>query len=94
MWISSFIFSNAAYQAEFLLTFFMQIGAYNICRVTADLSTVPESKFMLARSSPHSDEYFIAEFKLEATFVGGMIHWKLIFDGQEYGSVSVSYDRS
>lgn len=35
----------------------------------------------------------IAEFKLEATFSGGNIDWKFIFDGKEYASVSVSYDK-
>lgn len=73
-----------------LLTF---EGAYNVCRVVADLSSVPDSKFARARSGLGGEEYFIAEFKLEATFVGGMIDWKFIFDGQEYGSVSVSYDK-
>lgn len=54
---------------------------------------MPESKFTRARSGPQGEEYFIAEFKLEATFVGGMIDWKFIFDGKDYGSVSVSYDK-
>ena len=47
---------------------------------------------MKARSGLNQEEYYIAEFKLEATFIGGMIEWKLIFDGKAYGSVSVSYD--
>lgn len=76
---------------ELLLT--QSTGAYNVCRVTADLSTVPDSKFTRARSGLAGEEYFIAEFKLEATFVGGMIDWKFIFDGKDYGSVSVSYDK-
>jgi hypothetical protein len=71
----------------------IETGAYNICKVEADLSTVPDSKLMRARSGLGQEEYFIMEFKLEATFVGGMIDWKFIFDGKEYGSVSVSYDR-
>jgi hypothetical protein len=69
------------------------IEAYNICRVVADLSAVPESKFMRARTGLSGDDFFIAEFKLEATFVGGMIDWQFIFDGKAYGSVSVSYDK-
>ncbi len=48
---------------------------------------------MRARSGLGQEEYFIAEFKLEATFAGGIIDWKLIFDGKEYGSVTVSYDK-
>ena len=70
-----------------------RVGTYSICRVSADLSTVPESKFMRARSGLGQEEYFIAEFKLEATFSGGWINWKLIFDGKDYGVVSVSYDQ-
>jgi hypothetical protein len=52
---------------------------------------MPKSKFMKA-SGFGQEEYYIAEFKLEATFMGGMIEWKLLFDGKEYGSVSTSYD--
>ena len=59
----------------------------------ADLSSVPESKFTRARAGISGEEFFIAEFKLEATFVGGMIDWQFIFDGKAYGSVSVSYDK-
>jgi hypothetical protein len=68
-------------------------GAYNVCRVSADLSTVPESKFMRARAGLNGEEFMVAEFKLEAKFVGGMIDWQFIFDGQSYGSVAVSYDK-
>ncbi|ORY18798.1 hypothetical protein BCR34DRAFT_472752 [Clohesyomyces aquaticus] len=68
-------------------------SAYVICRVRADLSKVPESKFTRARSGLGAEEFLIAEFKLEATFEGGNIDWKFIFDGKEYGSVSVSYDK-
>ncbi|KAF2463990.1 actin-like ATPase domain-containing protein [Lindgomyces ingoldianus] len=67
--------------------------AYNICRVRADLSTVPESKFARARSGLGAEEFLIAEFKLQATLCGGNIDWKFIFDGKEYGTVSVSYDK-
>jgi hypothetical protein len=68
------------------------LAAYNVCRLTADLSTVPDSKFVRARAGISGEEFFIAEFKLEATFTGGMIDWHFIFDGKSYGSVSVSYD--
>jgi hypothetical protein len=54
---------------------------------------VPEHKFMKARSGLGQEEYFIAEFKLEATFSGSVLDWKFIFDGQEYAAVSVSYDK-
>jgi hypothetical protein len=69
-------------------------GAYNICRVRADMSTVPESKFARARSGLDGEEFLVAEIKLQATFVAGMINWVFIFDGKEYGSVSVSYDQN
>ena len=48
---------------------------------------------MRARSGLDGEEYFIAEFKLEATFVSSIISWNLIFDGKDYGSVQVSYDK-
>lgn len=69
------------------------LDAYNICTVRADLSTVPEYKFVRARSGLGGEEFLIAEFKLEATYAGGNIDWKFIFDGKEYGSVTVSYDK-
>jgi hypothetical protein len=47
---------------------------------------------MKVRSGLNQEEYYVAEFKLEATFIGGTIEWKLIFDGKEYSSVSVNYD--
>jgi hypothetical protein len=47
---------------------------------------------MKARSGLSQEEYYIAEFKLEATFLGGMIEWKLVFDDKEYASISVKYD--
>jgi hypothetical protein len=61
--------------------------------VEADLSAVPEHKFMKARSGPTGEEYYMAELKLEATFVGGNLDWKFIFDGKVYSSISVSYDK-
>lgn len=47
---------------------------------------------MKARSGLTQEEYYIAEFKLEATYVGGTIDWKLVFDDKEYASVSINYD--
>lgn len=43
-------------------------------------------------NSLDGEEHFIAEFKLEAKFIGGEITWKFIFDGKEYGNVKVSYN--
>jgi hypothetical protein len=54
---------------------------------------VPESKFTRTRSGIGGEEYFVAEFKLEATFAGGEINWKIIFDGREFGVATVSYDK-
>ncbi|KAF2685161.1 actin-like ATPase domain-containing protein [Lentithecium fluviatile CBS 122367] len=67
--------------------------AYNICRVRADLSDVPTHKFARARSGLGREEFLTAEFRLEATFVDSQIKWVFVFDGQEYGSVTVSYDK-
>jgi hypothetical protein len=60
--------------------------------VEADLSVVPEHKFMKLRNGIRGEEYWLAEFKLEAKFVGGRITWSFIFDGQEYSNVDVSYN--
>lgn len=68
-------------------------GAYTICRVKADLTDVPLSKFTRNRTGLNAKEYYSAEFKLQATFVGGNIEWSFIFDGKSYGAVNVSYDK-
>ena len=68
-------------------------AAYNVCRVSANLSHIPDSKFTRARSGVNGEEYFTAELELEATFSGGEIHWKLIFDRQDHGLATVSYDK-
>ncbi|KUJ23235.1 uncharacterized protein LY89DRAFT_574266 [Mollisia scopiformis] len=65
--------------------------AYNICRVSANLNDVPDSKFPRCRSGLNSEEYMVAEFKLEATFADDRINWKVIFHGKEYGATSISY---
>lgn len=68
-------------------------AAHNICRVSADLGHIPDYKFTKSRSGLNGEEYFVAELELQATFQGGEINWKLIFDGEEYGSAIVSYDK-
>jgi len=65
--------------------------AYNICKVNADLSDVPESKFMKSRAGLNSEEYLMAEIKLEATWAEDRVTWNFIFDGKSYASTSVSY---
>jgi hypothetical protein len=67
------------------------LDAFNICKVTADLSDVPESKFMRSRAGLNSEEYLMAEIKLEATWAGDRVTWNFIFDGKSYASMSVSY---
>ncbi|KAH8659361.1 hypothetical protein BGZ60DRAFT_382721 [Tricladium varicosporioides] len=68
-------------------------SAYNICRVSADINHVPDSKFTRTRSGINGEEFFVAEVKLEATFSGGEIDWKIFFDREEYGTATVSYDK-
>jgi hypothetical protein len=60
--------------------------------VEADLSVVPDHKFMKLRNSIKGEEYWLAEFKLEAKFCGGVTTWSFIFDGTEYSNVEVSYN--
>lgn len=66
---------------------------YNICKVTANLDAVPESKFVKCRSGLGGEEYFVAEFTLEATMLGAEIKWAFIFDGKLYSSVTVDYSK-
>jgi hypothetical protein len=60
--------------------------------VKADLSDVPLSRFTKSRTGLVGPEYYSAEFKLQAEFVGGNIEWSFIFNGNSYASVNVSYD--
>jgi len=84
--------ASSQYAFSISITNETTVDTYNVCKVSADLSDVPDHKFMRARSGIKGEEFFIAEFKLEATFLGGNVDWKFIFDGKEYGSVSTSYD--
>jgi hypothetical protein len=59
--------------------------------LSADLSSVPEHKFQVARSGPHGKPYFIANFKINISLESNLKFW-LTFNGQEYGSVTTQYD--
>lgn len=66
-------------------------SAYNVTILSADLSSVPESKFQVARSGPQGKPYFIANFKINISLTSNLKFW-LTFNGQEYGSVTTQYD--
>jgi hypothetical protein len=66
-------------------------SAYNVTILSADLSSVPEHKFQVARSGPHGKPYFIANFKINISLESNLKFW-LTFNGQEYGSVTTQYD--
>jgi hypothetical protein len=68
------------------------LDVHNICRVKADLSSVPLHKFTKNRVGLEGKEYYSCSFKLQATFVSGNIEWSFIFDGKTYAAVTVSYD--
>lgn len=38
------------------------------------------------------EEYWMAEFRLEAKFVGDTIRWSFFFNGKEYANVEVNYN--
>ena len=44
------------------------------------------------RSAATGEEFYEIDFRLVATFQGGTIYWKLIFQGKEYGSTTISYE--
>ncbi|KAM7198281.1 hypothetical protein V8F33_005072 [Rhypophila sp. PSN 637] len=71
---------------------FADNAAQVICKVRGDFNDVPLSSFPKSRSATTGREYYEVDFKLEATFLGGEITWKLLYKGREYGSTSVSYD--
>ncbi|KAK6499972.1 hypothetical protein TWF481_010329 [Arthrobotrys musiformis] len=67
-------------------------AAQLICRVHADLSSIPLSQFQKSRSPMTGMVYYGATLKLQATFASEVLTWKLIYRGKEYGSTTVSYD--
>ena len=76
---------------NFNLPLTLSQSAYNVTILSADLSSVPESKFQVARSGPHGRPYFIANFKINISLTSSLKFW-LTFNGQEYGSVTTQYD--
>ncbi|KAK3332846.1 hypothetical protein B0T19DRAFT_448679 [Cercophora scortea] len=71
---------------------FADDAAQVICRVRADFSDMPLSSFPKSRSFVTGKEYYELDFKLEATFKSDVIHWRLLYQGVEYGSTTVTYD--
>ncbi|KAH8898759.1 actin-like ATPase domain-containing protein [Thozetella sp. PMI_491] len=63
-----------------------------ICKVRANFSDIPVSRFPRMRNPKTGQEYYEVDFKLEARFVGGELTWRLLFEGKEWGSTTVSYD--
>ncbi len=67
-------------------------GTHIVCRVHADFSAIPLSRFPKSRSVKTEREYYEVDFKLEATILGGTITWRLLYQDTEYGSTTVSFD--
>ncbi len=70
----------------------MPVDVAIVCRVRADFSDIPLSRFPKSRNPRTGKEYYEVEFKLQAKFQGGNITWRLLYEGQEWGSTTVSYD--
>ena len=70
----------------------MDADVLPLCKVKADLSSVPESKFIRAKGSPGGDDYFIVEFRLEMVVDNSKLKFFLVFGGEEYGSVECTYE--
>ena len=68
------------------------LDVHNICRVKADLSSVPLHKFTKNRVAHEANEYKSFFNKLQATLESGNIEWSFIFDGMTFAAVTVSYD--
>ncbi|KAG0637899.1 hypothetical protein HOY80DRAFT_907084 [Tuber brumale] len=71
---------------------YFENSVYNVCTLHADISAVPESKFLQARRGLRGEMFYIAEFKIEIIAHGANLKFFLTFEGQEYGSVSANYD--
>jgi len=63
-----------------------------ICRVRANFSDIPLGRFPKSTNPRTGKEYYEVDFTLQARFQGGEITWRLLYQGQEWGSTTVSYD--
>ena len=63
-----------------------------LCTVRADMSSVPESKFMKARASAGGELFLIAEFSIEVEVDNARLKFFLTFDGEECGFVEAKFD--
>ncbi|KAI9766295.1 MAG: hypothetical protein M1839_004926 [Geoglossum umbratile] len=70
-------------------TRYMDEDVHPLCAVKVDLRDVPESKYTKVRSSPGTEMYFVAEFRIKILVDNSKLEFFLIFDGKEYGSVEL-----
>ncbi|KAK3358272.1 hypothetical protein B0T24DRAFT_139256, partial [Lasiosphaeria ovina] len=71
---------------------FVDNAAQVICRVESTFHDIPDSALLRCRDATTGKEYFEVDFKLEATMGATELTWRLLYNGKEYGSTSVSYD--
>jgi hypothetical protein len=60
--------------------------------VKANFSDIPLSRFPKTTNRLTGKEYYEISFRLEATFKDAQITWRLLYEGKEYGSTTVSYN--
>ncbi|EJT68732.1 hypothetical protein GGTG_13697 [Gaeumannomyces tritici R3-111a-1] len=65
---------------------------YPVCTVHADMTNVPIETFEKEMNFLTGVSYYEATFELEAQFQGGNITWRCLYQGQEVGSTTVTYD--
>jgi hypothetical protein len=56
------------------------------------MSSIPDSKFMRARTRAGGEEILIAQFRIEMEVDNTQLKFFLVFDGEECGSISQKFD--
>ncbi|KAF3129560.1 hypothetical protein TWF703_008847 [Orbilia oligospora] len=67
-------------------------GVQPICRILADLSTIPLSQCDQMLNPLTGMVFYSVDLALQATFSREVLTWKVLHGGKEYGSATATYD--
>lgn len=68
----------------------LRTEAYNVCKLSADLTIIPESSWPVV-TSEKGKEYFKMSFSIKVTILDDMLKFELMHEGKSYGEVKTEY---
>ena len=71
---------------------YMDPDVMGLCKVKADLTSIPDHKFMRAQKRGNGEEYLIAQFKIAMEADNSTINFKLFFNGEECGKIVTTFE--